>query len=71
MTIHLDEEIGGILGMMKFVKHEEFKKLDVGFALDEGKSVKKRMFGIFLNDLKNNKLLICWCITIAHYKISH
>ncbi|XKL62507.1 hypothetical protein PGB90_002340 [Kerria lacca] len=39
-TIHLsfvpDEEIGGELGMAKFVLTEEFKKLNVGFALDEG-----------------------------------
>ncbi|XP_050677923.1 aminoacylase-1-like isoform X2 [Leptidea sinapis] len=39
-TIHLsfvpDEEIGGRNGMAKFVKTEHFKKLNVGFALDEG-----------------------------------
>ncbi|KAI9088794.1 hypothetical protein DFS34DRAFT_419772 [Phlyctochytrium arcticum] len=39
-TIHVtfvpDEEIGGKDGMMKFVNTPEFKKLNVGFALDEG-----------------------------------
>lgn len=39
-TIHMtfvpDEEIGGKLGMNLFVKHTEFEKLNVGFALDEG-----------------------------------
>ncbi|KAK3103076.1 hypothetical protein FSP39_016275 [Pinctada imbricata] len=31
-----DEEVGGKNGMEKFVQHEEFKKLNVGFGLDEG-----------------------------------
>ncbi|KAF5286501.1 hypothetical protein FQR65_LT12584 [Abscondita terminalis] len=31
-----DEEIGGLLGMKLFAKSEYFKKLGVGFALDEG-----------------------------------
>lgn len=36
LVLYLDEEIGGKLGMAKFVQHEEFKKLNVGFGLDEG-----------------------------------
>uniref|UniRef100_A0A672KXG9 N-acyl-aliphatic-L-amino acid amidohydrolase n=1 Tax=Sinocyclocheilus grahami TaxID=75366 RepID=A0A672KXG9_SINGR len=40
-TIHLtfvpDEEVGGHKGMETFVKHPEFQKLNIGFALDEGK----------------------------------
>lgn len=39
-TIHLsfvpDEEIGGVEGMKAFVETEEFKRLNIGFALDEG-----------------------------------
>jgi len=39
-TVHLsfvpDEEVGGLKGMMPFVKMDEFKQLNVGFALDEG-----------------------------------
>lgn len=31
-----DEEIGGELGMEKFVKTEEFKKMNVACAIDEG-----------------------------------
>lgn len=31
-----DEEIGAKEGMELFVEHEEFKKLNTGFALDEG-----------------------------------
>jgi aminoacylase len=39
-TIHVtfvpDEEVGGKLGMAAFVKHDEFRALNVGFSLDEG-----------------------------------
>uniref|UniRef100_A0A3Q1AHB6 N-acyl-aliphatic-L-amino acid amidohydrolase n=1 Tax=Amphiprion ocellaris TaxID=80972 RepID=A0A3Q1AHB6_AMPOC len=42
-TVHLmfvpDEEVGGHKGMETFVKHPEFQKLNVGFALDEGITV--------------------------------
>lgn len=33
---YLDEEIGGVDGMEKFVEMDDFKSLNVGFALDEG-----------------------------------
>lgn len=33
-----DEEVGGHKGMETFVKHPEFQKLNIGFALDEGKT---------------------------------
>lgn len=36
LHILLDEEIGGIEGMKKFVTTKDFKSLNVGFALDEG-----------------------------------
>ena len=39
-TLHVcfvpDEEIGGETGMKKFIESEQFQKLNVGFALDEG-----------------------------------
>ncbi|XP_046387208.1 aminoacylase-1-like [Ischnura elegans] len=39
-TLHLsfvpDEEIGGADGMKKFVHTDDFKKLNIGFSLDEG-----------------------------------
>uniref|UniRef100_A0A3Q3FZW0 N-acyl-aliphatic-L-amino acid amidohydrolase n=1 Tax=Labrus bergylta TaxID=56723 RepID=A0A3Q3FZW0_9LABR len=42
-TVHLmfvpDEEVGGHKGMETFVKHPEFQKLNIGFALDEGITV--------------------------------
>ena len=28
--------MGGKLGMMKFIETEEFRKMNLGFALDEG-----------------------------------
>lgn len=31
-----DEEIGGLDGMAKFVHTQDFKALNIGFALDEG-----------------------------------
>ena len=31
-----DEEIGGALGMKKFVQSDVFKAMNVGVALDEG-----------------------------------
>lgn len=34
--ISLDEEIGGRKGMGEFVKMDDFKSMNVGFALDEG-----------------------------------
>ncbi len=32
----MDEEVGGVLGMKAFLRSEEWKELNVGFALDEG-----------------------------------
>uniref|UniRef100_A0AAY3ZY94 N-acyl-aliphatic-L-amino acid amidohydrolase n=1 Tax=Denticeps clupeoides TaxID=299321 RepID=A0AAY3ZY94_9TELE len=45
-TTHLmfvpDEEVGGHKGMEMFINHPEFKNLNVGFALDEGKLTVRR-----------------------------
>lgn len=53
-TIHVtwipDEEIGGKLGMAKFVQHEEFKKLNVGFGLDEGLANPTDAFTVFYGE---------------------
>ncbi|XP_063822557.1 aminoacylase-1-like [Ostrinia nubilalis] len=50
-TLHIsfvpDEEIGGHDGMEKFVLTEDFKKLNVGFALDEGMANPTEDFIIF------------------------
>lgn len=42
-----DEEIGGDKGMREFVKTEAFRKLNVGFALDEGIASPDKVFPVF------------------------
>lgn len=42
-----DEEIGGDKGMREFVKTEAFRKLNVGFALDEGIASPDETFPVF------------------------
>ncbi|KAK5644380.1 hypothetical protein RI129_005680 [Pyrocoelia pectoralis] len=53
-TIHLsfvpDEEHGGKLGMREFVKTDEFKKLNIGFALDEGLASIDNTFKVFYGE---------------------
>ncbi|XP_076060232.1 aminoacylase-1-like isoform X2 [Oratosquilla oratoria] len=53
-TIHLsflpDEEIGGMDGMEKFVRTETFKKLNVGFALDEGYANPTEKYTVFYGE---------------------
>ncbi|CAE1320151.1 ACY1 [Acanthosepion pharaonis] len=53
-TIHLtfmpDEEIGGVLGMKLFVETEEFKKMNLGFALDEGLANPTEHFTVFYGE---------------------
>ncbi|XP_053377243.1 aminoacylase-1-like [Mercenaria mercenaria] len=69
-TIHLtfvpDEEIGGVLGMKLFVKHEEFKKLNIGFALDEGLANPKDAYTVFYGER------CCWWLhVICHGNPGH
>uniref|UniRef100_A0AAQ5XY85 N-acyl-L-amino-acid amidohydrolase n=1 Tax=Amphiprion ocellaris TaxID=80972 RepID=A0AAQ5XY85_AMPOC len=53
-TVHLmfvpDEEVGGHKGMETFVKHPEFQKLNVGFALDEGLANPGEGFTVFYGE---------------------
>lgn len=50
-TIHVtfvpDEEIGGFLGMKLFLDTEDFKKMNVGFALDEGLANPTEAYTVF------------------------
>lgn len=50
-TVHIvfvpDEEVGGYLGMEKFVKTNEFKALNVGFSLDEGIASPTEEFNVY------------------------
>ncbi|KAK8734998.1 hypothetical protein OTU49_005777 [Cherax quadricarinatus] len=45
-----DEEIGGLDGMKKFVKNDFFKKMNVGFALDEGYANPTENFTLFYGE---------------------
>nr|QGW35752.1 Aminoacylase-1 [Locusta migratoria migratoria] len=47
ITVMPDEEIGGAGGMEKFVQSEEFRKLNVGFELDEGPVSPKTEYPVF------------------------
>lgn len=46
----LDEEIGGVDGMRKFVNTEEFKQLNVGISLDEGMASPTDEFPLFYGE---------------------
>uniref|UniRef100_A0A4W6DLR0 N-acyl-aliphatic-L-amino acid amidohydrolase n=1 Tax=Lates calcarifer TaxID=8187 RepID=A0A4W6DLR0_LATCA len=47
---HLYEEVGGHKGMETFVKHPEFQKLNIGFALDEGLANPGEPFTVFYGE---------------------
>ena len=57
----VDEEVGGHKGMRPFVKSEEFKKLNVGFGLDEGVANPEESFHLFYGERaiwrKNRRIL--------------
>lgn len=53
-----DEEIGGDDGIAKFVRSEEFKELNVGFALDEGQASLTDEFRVFYADRSPWNLII-------------
>lgn len=61
-TIHLtfvpDEEVGGEKGMKAFVKHPEFQKLNIGFALDEGLANPTNAYTVFYGERN------LWWITV-------
>ena len=46
-----DEEVGGKKGMLKFVNMDEFKALNIGFALDEGETLIYSINNTFVNNL--------------------
>ncbi|XP_066248195.1 aminoacylase-1-like isoform X2 [Euwallacea similis] len=53
-TLHVsfvpEEEVGGVDGMKPFVLTPEFKKLNVGFALDEGMATETDTFAVFYGE---------------------
>ncbi len=50
-----DEEIGGKMGMETFVDHEEFRKLNHGFSLDEGVASEDDIYRVFYAERRS------WC----------
>ena len=69
-----DEEVGSLLGMMKWVKHEEFLALNVGYALDESLPNPTNAFTVFYGErFARCKLIISLfhhCITLCHHYVS-
>eukprot|EP01121_Diplochlamys_sp_Union-15-3_P019906 TRINITY_DN7606_c0_g1_i1.p1 TRINITY_DN7606_c0_g1~~TRINITY_DN7606_c0_g1_i1.p1 ORF type:complete len:824 (-),score=139.32 TRINITY_DN7606_c0_g1_i1:99-2504(-) len=69
-TIHLslvpDEEIGGTDGMEKFVCTEEWKKLNVGFALDEGLASAGEVIPVYYGERA-----VWWVKIIARGNVGH
>lgn len=50
ITTFVDEEIGGIEGMKKFVETNDFKNLNVGFSIDEGMASPTEEFVLFYGE---------------------
>ncbi|KXS18754.1 aminoacylase-1A-like protein [Gonapodya prolifera JEL478] len=69
-TIHVcftpDEEIGGIEGMMLFLKTDFFKELNIGFSLDEGISNLGNEITVFYAERTG-----CHTLISAHGKTGH
>ena len=57
---NLDEQVGGETGMGAFIKTEEFKKLNIGFCLDEGLASPTNAFTVFYGERS------AWCkVTVS------
>ena len=50
LMLNPDEEVGGVLGMQAFLRSEEWKELNVGFALDEGLANPLDEFTVFFGE---------------------
>lgn len=48
--LFLDEEIGGLEGMKKFIKTKDFSNLNVGFALDEGMASPTEEYSLYYGE---------------------
>jgi aminoacylase len=61
-TIHLsflpDEEVGGLDGASRFVASDEFRKLNVGIALDEGLANPENAYSLFYGERASNWVII-------------
>lgn len=45
-----EEELGGELGMRKFVETEKFKSLNIGFTLDEGLASPSDVYKVYYGE---------------------
>ncbi|XP_065214154.1 aminoacylase-1-like [Planococcus citri] len=74
-TIHLsfvpDEEIGGVEGMGYFVERPEFKKLNVGFTLDEGIASPSDEFLVFYAERSIWQIIFTCCGNAGHGSLLH
>jgi aminoacylase len=61
-----DEEMGGILGMSRWVESAEFKKLNIGFALDEGIASETDVATVFYGERT-----VWWLRLNAHGSTGH
>lgn len=56
-TLHLtyvpDEETDAIFGMKSFVRHDVFKSLNIGFAMDEGMTNENDVYRLFYGERSN------------------
>lgn len=68
-VIVLDEEIGGTEGMEAFVKSNEFKELNVGFALDEGGPTLEDTFRLFYGERNRWGKLITFRCFFFNFKM--
>uniref|UniRef100_A0A023F7B3 N-acyl-aliphatic-L-amino acid amidohydrolase n=2 Tax=Triatoma infestans TaxID=30076 RepID=A0A023F7B3_TRIIF len=66
-----DEEIGGVKGMGTFVNSDDFKKLKVAFALDEGATFNEDKFMIFNNERVAFPIKIVCNGTTGHGSLLH
>uniref|UniRef100_A0A8C1KKJ7 N-acyl-aliphatic-L-amino acid amidohydrolase n=1 Tax=Cyprinus carpio TaxID=7962 RepID=A0A8C1KKJ7_CYPCA len=63
-----DEEVGGHKGMETFVKHPEFQKLNIGFALDEGLANPTNAYTVFYGE-KNPWCEYHICLFLMHQSV--
>ena len=62
-----DEEVGSLLGMMKWVKHEEFLALNVGYALDESLPNPTDAFTVFRGERVSRCKLVYVITSSLHH----
>lgn len=62
LSYSCEEEVGGEEGMMDFVHTDDFKRLKVGFAMDEGGCSPEERFPVFYAERST------WCKFLKYFK---